>query len=59
MQRVLLGAKESPWCRSGGKLVQVICALCSLPRGLIATDHYLGPLIDDRRGEIANIIDIN
>lgn len=31
-------------------------ALC---RGLIATDHYLSLLIDDRRGEIENIIDIN
>ena len=44
-----------------GKLVQMVRprTLCSLPRGLIATDHYPGPLIDDHRGEIANIIDIN
>lgn len=36
-----------------------VSALCTLPPGLIATDHYLGLLIDDHRDEIASIIDIN
>lgn len=43
----------------GGTSVQVVAfrALLFAARQ-IATDHYPGPLIDDR-GEIANIIDIN